>query len=82
MEALETFSRFQKYGVHVKPNIVRLNYVNYGFNNILLGIIIREMQCGKNTEIKMIKISEVTIQNLLGGIRGQKQCGNSMKTSC
>ena len=82
METLETFSRFQKYEVHVKPNVVHLNDVNYGINNILLGIIIREMQCGNNTEIKMIKISEVTTQNLLGSIRRQRQCGNSMKTSC
>ena len=80
METLETFSRFQKYEVQVKPNIVHFNYVNYGFN-ILLGSIIREGQCDNNTEIKMMKISEVTIQNLLGGIRRQRQCGNSMETS-
>ena len=27
-------------------------------------------------------MSEVTIQNLLGSIRRQRQCGNSMETSC
>ena len=80
METLETFSRFQKYEVHVKPNKEHFNYVNYGFN-ILLGIIITEGQCDNNTQIMMKKMSNVTTQNLLGGIRRQRQCGNSMETS-
>ena len=81
METLETVSRFQKYEVHVIPNIVHFNFVSYGFN-ILLGIIITEVQCDNNTQIMMMKVSEVTTQNLLGSIRRQRQCGNSMKTSC
>ena len=80
METLETFSKFQIYEVQVKPNIVHFNYVNYGFN-ILLGIIITEGQCDNNTQIMMKKMSNVTTQNLLGGIRRQRQCGNSMETS-
>ena len=81
METLETFSRFQKYKVHVKPNIVHFNFVSYGFN-ILLGILIIKVQCDNNTQIMMKKMSNVTTQNLLGSIRRQRQCGNSMETSC
>ena len=80
METLETFSIFQKYEVHVIPNIVHFNFVSYGFN-ILLGILIIKGQCDDNTQIMMKKMSNVTTQNLLGGIRRQRQCGNSMETS-
>ena len=71
----------EKYEVHFKPNIVHFNYVNYGLN-ILFGIIINERQCDNNTQIMMMKISEVTTQNLLGGKGRQRQFGNGMKTSC
>ena len=72
---------FQKYEVRVIPNIVHFNFVSYGFN-ILLGILMIKVQCDNNTQIMMKKMSNVTTQNLLGGIRRQRQCGNSMKTSC
>ena len=80
METLETFSIFQKYEVHVIPNIVHFNFVSYDFN-ILLGILIIKVQCDNNTQIMIMKVSEVTTRNLLGGIRRQRQCGNSMETS-
>ena len=59
METLETVSRFQKYEVHVEPNIVHFNFVSYGFN-ILLGILIIKVQCDNNTQIMMKKMSNVT----------------------